>query len=381
MRIGIDARAVEQFPGIGRYAKNLVTSLATIDQNNEYYIFKHPAWHFPLEPQANIHTVNVNIPLVSLGSLLQFSPIVNRCDLDIYHSLCEILPLYGSYLRVITVHDIINLAFPWAFRHQNILKDYSLRLFFRTVGKRGVKKADHIIAVSQNTKNDLVNWTECDPEAISVVYEAVEKKFHKTAAEHLTEIQQRYQLPDRFLFYIGSFKHNKNINGLLKGFALYIAANPNATSLRLVLGGFKQFGLSRIMESIDALGLNTRIHLPGYIREDDLPAVYTLATALIYPSTYEGFGLPVLEAMACQTPVICSNTTSIPEVAGGAACYFNPFDPGDICLKISEVVNDPERCEQLSCRGLQQSKKFSWITCAEETLKVYYKLHTCHLKI
>jgi len=375
MRIGIDARAVTQFPGIGRYGKNLVEALIKIDQENDYVIFKHPDWQFPAKAQANVKTVDVDIPLVSFGSLFKLAPIVNRCNLDLYHSLCEILPLTGKYKRVITVHDIINIAFPWAFKHQSLLKDYALRFYFRTVGRLGLSRAAQIIAVSQSTQVDLINWTDLDQDKISVIYEAVEDNFKKHPVEQLPEIKTRYQLPDRFLFYIGSFKRNKNIPGLFKGLSLYLADNPQDTDLKLILGGFKQFELSQIQQSLKELGLQDRIIFPGYIQEQDLPKVYNLATALIYPSTYEGFGLPVLEAMACQTPVICSNATSIPEVGGDAAWYFNPFDPVDIGRKIGEVVNDPNLRQKLSQKGAQQTKKFSWTKCAQETLEVYKKVY------
>lgn len=371
MRIGIDARAIGSYPGIGTYGGQLIKALSEIDQENEYIIFKNSKSDLKLRTNSNFKIIDVDIPLLSIGSLFKFGSIVAEQQIDILHSLCEILPLLGDVRKVITVHDIINIAYPWAFKHQSQMKDYSLRLFFRTIGRYGIKSASSIIAVSNYTKHDLINWMEIPDEKISVIYEAAGDNFRPAKKEDSAHLKAKHALPDRFLFYIGSIKRNKNILRLIRGFANYVERNPKDKATELIIGGFKQFEMSSVKEEINQGGVKERVRFLGYVSDEELPIIYNLATALIYPSTYEGFGLPPLEAMGCHTPVICSNTTSIPEVVGDGALFINPFDPWDIGQKIALLINNTALQKELVEKGIRQHKKFSWISCAQQTLKVY----------
>jgi len=323
MRIGVDARAVGAYPGIGRYGKELITSLARVDRNNRYIVFKGPEWKTGSEFGANFKFVTVDIPLISTGSLISFGKTVKSCQLDVLHSLCEVLPIVCPEKRIVTVHDIINIAFPWAFKHQSVLKDYALRAYFRTVGRFGIRRASHIIAVSNHTRNDLINWMEINDEKISVVHEAAGKAFLQPKTDRIHEGRAKYNLPDNYFFYIGSFKRNKNIKRLIKGFYYFNKNYAGKERVYLVTAGFKQFETDSIQTELKKLNIADRCIFLNQLPDQDLPAVYSGARALVYPSTYEGFGLPPLEAMACGTPVICSNVSSIPEVVGD--CTLIPF--------------------------------------------------------
>ena len=235
-------------------------------------------------------------------------------------------------------------------------------IYMRTLVPFSVRKAAAIFAISENTKKDIIRYSHCNPEKIIVTYLAADKIYQPiNDTSHLQEIKQKYRVPDNFIMYVGSLSPRKNINRLLEAFWNVRKKVPH----NLVLTASKSWKDSSVYKSMVRLNLQDRIHKLGYVDHEDMPALYNLADAYIYPSLYEGFGLPILEAMQCGCPVVASNATSIPEVAGDAAILVDPLDTAALADAIQQVLTNPGIREKLISAGFQQARKFSWDTCAK----------------
>ena len=219
-----------------------------------------------------------------------------------------------------------------------------------------------MIAISQATKDDLVAHYGVPKEKIPVVYHGVEPRFRPTPDP---AVPARYGLPSRYFLYLGTLQPRKNLERLLQAYAQLSGDVP-----ALVLAGAKGWYFERIAAAIAALGLGERVFLPGYVPDEDVPALLTGALALVFPSLYEGFGLPVLEAMACGTPVVTANTSSLPEVVGEAGLLVDPLRVDEIAAAMQRLLADEALRAELSRRGLERAGLFSWDRCARETLAV-----------
>jgi glycosyltransferase involved in cell wall biosynthesis len=230
-----------------------------------------------------------------------------------------------------------------------------------------VRAADGVFAVSENTRRDIVRHTGCDPAKVTVTYEAADPSYHPIDDPGcLKAVREKYHLPAHFALYTGSLSPRKNIVGLLEAFARIRDALPH----KLVLTGSKSWKDRSVYERMDKLNLRERIEQLGYVEEKDMPALYSMAGVYVYPSLYEGFGLPVLEAMQCGCPVVASNATSIPEVAGDAALLFDPRDVDAMAGAIRKVLTDARTREELVASGLRRAAMFSWCRCARTMLNV-----------
>lgn len=264
---------------------------------------------------------------------------------------------------VITIHDMAHIHYPdFAERHgYNFL---SMEL------KGHARKAKLIFADSISTRDDIVTYLDIPTSKIKVIYLGVDSKFSPIHDELVKKrIRTKYGLPDEFILFVGTLQPRKNIDGLVKAF--WILKDKKLLSHKLVLVGCKGWQYSEVFRHIDAYGLNDKVKWVGYVDYEDLPAIYSLADVFVLPSHYEGFGLPILEAMACGTPVITSNVSSMPEVAGDAAVLIDPKDPEMIAEKIYQVIQDSELRKILREKGLIRAKSFSWERCAEETMAAF----------
>ncbi len=363
MRIVYDHQIFSRqaYGGISRYycelAERLTRMGAQVVINAPLYVCnyfqrglscKPKGFHIPKLPySANL--------LSSLNShLCALTHFFNRHEtIDIYHEtyFTRADNCAANTLRFITVYDMINEKFPQSFSRFDHI---------RKIKASAVKRADHIICISHNTKNDLIDYLDIDPDKISVVY--LSYMHHHLDGQNFSKLTSR-----PYLLYVGGRQPYKNTTRLLKAFARSKALH---TELDLVFFGGNKLQPNERQRFSD-LGINASqiLHLAG---DDSLLAqLYTQATALVYPSLYEGFGLPLLEAMSYGCPVVCSNTSSMPEIAGKAAEYCNPEETDSIQRAIENVVFNPERSQQLIQSGFNQAKKFSWNRCARETLQAY----------
>lgn len=276
------------------------------------------------------------------------------------------LPCDASCRKVVTIHDLIPYVYP-----ETVGKGY-LKEFLRQMPKI-IENADGIIAVSEHTKRDILRFFAYPEERIRVIYEAAEPVYASTSKDTCKSVLKRLcGIENDFLLYVGGFGGRKNLSGLLTAFA---AALPKLKrNLILVCPGRSVREKGYLKELCHALGIEDRVVFPGFVPLNLLPYFYGAATALVYPSYYEGFGLPILEAMACGCPVLAADNSSIPEIGGKAAVYFDTYDSGSIAEAIVNTVNDEERLNEMVYDGLQHSAQFSWQKTAEETAEFYNEI-------
>jgi glycosyltransferase involved in cell wall biosynthesis len=301
--------------------------------------------------------------LVYLGQLGQigFDRLVPDCEL--FHATEHLLlPLRGCP-SVLTIHDLIFNLFPE--RHKRLNRWYlnaALPLFCR--------RADRIICVSERTKADLLRIWDVDAAKVDVVYEAADDRFQPVPDRVVAAVRRKYGLPDRYLLSVGTIEPRKNLDRLLDAVR---SLRRQGQAVNLVLVGRLGWLYEGFLKKLDAFEYSDAVLRCGYVPDDDLPAVYAGATATVMASIYEGFGLPVLESMACGTPVVCSSTSSLPEFGGEAARYFDPSDIYEMAAAIGEVWSDPDLRKHMSVQGAAQSARFSWQTTARRTIAVYQK--------
>jgi glycosyltransferase involved in cell wall biosynthesis len=264
---------------------------------------------------------------------------------------------------VLTVHDLIFKRFPQYHKPLN-------RWYLNLTMPLFTKQADLIIAVSEATKRDLVSFYHLDPEKIRVVYEAADPRFAPQPEDVVARVLRKYGLPERYILFVGTIEPRKNLTRFLDVYsALY---KEGLTDAFVVVGkrGWLEGDFFRRLED-DSL---PPVILPGFVSDEDLPAVYAGAQALVFPSLYEGFGLPMLEAMACGTPVAASRAGSLPEIGGDAAVYFAPDSVDEMVSVLVRLLSDDELAAELGRRGLERAAGFSWRKAAEETLGIYEEL-------
>lgn len=374
MRIGIDyTAAVNQGAGIGRYARQMTSALLQLDRDNEYVL---------LAPSASAGSPNqdTEITLGRGNSRLVRLPLSERALVVLWHRLRLPVPveLFGGQLDVfhspdfalapvwkartlVTVHDLSFKRVPDCFEPR--LLDYLNR-----VVPRSVARADLVLADSESTRKDAIELLHLAPDRVSVVYAGVDDGFRRvTDTGRLEAVRSRYSLPQRFVLSVGTLQPRKNYVRLIEAFARLNGADD----LHLVISGARGWLYSDIFRRVDELGLGSRVLFPGYVAEEDLPSLYTLAEVFAFPSLYEGFGLPPLEAMACGTPVVASTASSLPEVVGDAACLVDPLSVENIASALQGLLDSPARRSTLGELGVGQARRFTWTHAAQRLLELY----------
>lgn len=386
MRIGFDIRCLQsgtQAWGIGIYTFNLLKNLSLIDNENEYFLISHSGLDFDLEldlPETFKHSY-LKVPksakyLNALRDKLFLASELKGHKLDIVHfpnplSLVSDFDIGSMNKRtVITVHDLIPIHFS-----DSIFtgKRKILKLLYKFM-LNGVRKIGHIISVSQNTKKDIESILKIRSDKISVIYEGVSEAFsYVRDRSFLKSFAEKYELPERYIFYAGNFFPYKNIENLFR--AIDIIRRKYDTPVPLVISGrIHPFFRNDISGSIDRWNLSQLVRFLEFVPLSELPYLYQLAEVFVFPSLYEGFGLPPLEALASGTPVACSSASSLPEIVGDSAILFDPHDPQDIAASIIRILSSSDLKEDLRKKGRSRAKSFCWKVCAEKTLKLYYQI-------
>jgi len=363
MRIGINALFLEHpETGSGQYTHHLLEALAKVDSTNEYLLFS---------PSPAPPTSNIQYPISNWAKLwfeqVSFPRACRR--LHLAHVPYFASPLFPTVPTVVTVHDLIPLILP-AYRGSLLV-----RLYTRLVAT-AARKAEAIITVSQASARDLVRHLHIPLERIHVTYEAAGEDFQPVEDEaQLAAIRQKYALPERYLLYLGGFDQRKNVYTVLRAFALLVSKQPQA---RLVVVGKLPGRNSPLFPDphrlVRELGVEESVIFTGWVAEEDKPSLLSGAAAFLFPSLYEGFGLPALEAMACGTPVVASNRSSLPEVVGEGGILVEPTDAESLAEAMEALLVDDALRAELRQRALAQAAKFSWKQTALETLAVYRKV-------
>lgn len=364
--------AVHQSAGLAKYANRLATTLlANHSQELDITLFynAHSQHQLPDSLRAAPHTTLAmgQYPwrltvLASQLLRLNYSPLTTRHSppATLYHATEHLLPRL-PYPTVLTVHDLIFERYP---QHHTLTN----RLFLKVGMPLFVKAATAIIAVSQQTKRDLIELYQTPASKIHVIYEGIDETFRPASQDEVVRVKTHYS-PDRpYLLMVGTLEPRKNHAAAIRALA---RLKQQGFPHRLLVVGGQGWLFEPIRQVVERLGLNNDVIFTGYIPLADLPPLYSAADCVLLPSLYEGFGFPVLEAMACGAPVVCSNASSLPEVAGNAALLVDPEDDAALAAKIQRILSEPGLAEQMRGQGLQQAAKFTWERCAAETLEVY----------
>jgi glycosyltransferase involved in cell wall biosynthesis len=364
MRVALDASrtAAGQRTGTERYSLELIRGLLRIDQANDYLLyFNRPPPPGLIKPRPNWQPRVV--PFARLWSHLRLARELARDRPDVLFVPAHVLPLRHPPRSVVTVHDLGFHFFPWA-------HPLGSRVYLELSTRWAARRATRLIAISHSTAADLQRIYRVPPERVRVVYEGVNSRFGPVHDKDLVAaVRQRYGLNSRpYLLAVGTVQPRKNLLGLLR--AHRILLDTCSADVQLALAGPPGWGYGQLDHELQTLGLTAQVRLLGYVGDDDLCALYSGAVAHVQPSFYEGFGLTVLEAMACGTPVVASNTSSLPEVVGGAGLLVDPNDPRDIASALHRLLEKPTLRTELGAAGRRRAATFTWDRCAGETLAV-----------
>jgi alpha-1,3-rhamnosyl/mannosyltransferase len=365
-RVGIDARKLTDY-GIGAYVRNLLDAIARNPQSERYRfrVYVRPADRPSVPPlPERFELVEEESPGYSISELTRFAWRLWRDRLDLFHATHYVIPPLARSRAVVTIHDIIHVLYPQFLPHRAAL------VYARVMIRRALRRADRIITVSNNSKRDLVDYFGISPARIDVIYNGVAGRFRADLPPEESErVAAKYGLPRPYLLFLGGEKPHKNVRNVLRAFAE--ARRDRALPHALVLAGPMPPNRSRVEALIAALDLEGQVLRPGVVPEEDLPGLFAGADAFLYPTLYEGFGLPVAEAMACGVPVLTSSTSALQEIAGGYAYLVDPMDVDAIARGIVDLATDPRRRQEYSELGRRRAADFSWERAAAQTLRVY----------
>lgn len=368
MNVTIDvSAAVNSRAGIGRYAEKIAAHAADQHPDAVQLFANHAPDAKPVESLAHLPMRSTHMgykPFRMLIWLAQMARIpLNRliAPSDVYHATEHLLMPLRGIPTVLTVHDLIFKLFPKHHKLQNYL-------YLNAAMPLYVKRADHIIAVSETTKRDLIKHYGTPADKISVIYEAAAAHFTPQSESRIAEVRAKYNLPERYLIHVGTIEPRKNLARLVEALSILRRDDPD---LRLVVVGSVGWLTESFFNAIERFDQSEAVIRPGYIPDDDLPAMLSGASVAVIPSLYEGFGLPVLEAMACGVPVACSSTSSVGEIAGDAAITFDPESVDAMVDAISAPLYAGYMRTALREKGLRRAGEFSWARAASETWAVY----------
>ncbi len=359
--------AVHRRAGLGRYAESLARSLATEVPDDLALFYNREQGIVPLTGLETLRRRTVSLGYkpwrmaVWVGQIIGLPFNALLPDATLFHATEHLLMPLKGIPTVMTVHDLIFRHLP---EHHKPLN----RWFLNATMPLFCKRSDAIIAVSEATRRDLIDAYGLPPEKVTVVYEAAAPHFRPQPLAACERVRQVYGLPEGFLLYVGTIEPRKNLERLLQAWAPLYQAHACPP---LVIVGKRGWLSDGFFAALEACPVREGVLLTGYVEDVDLPAIYAAATAFVFPSLYEGFGLPPLEAMACGTPVICSNASSLPEVVAGAGLLVEPTDVDALQSAIHQVVTSASLRSDLSRSGLAQATKFSWSEAAAATRHIY----------
>ena len=366
MKIGIDCRLWDE-TGVGRYIRNIVYQLAQTEHATEFVLFMLPKNAVQVQLPENFKIVPVNIRWHSIQEQLLLPIVFLREKLDLLHIPYFNVPILYPKKFVVTIHDLTLLRVNTG---RATTRSYPVYLFwriaFRLVILNAIKRANHIFTVSRFVKEDIIHTYKVNADIITLTPNAVDSKFLPVPPHLAAHVLQKYGIHEPYMFYLGNAHPHKNLERLIEAFGEISRTHPQ---INLIMAGRKDFFYRRLEHETGLLPYANKIKFVGFIEDTDLPAIYSSARALVNPSMYEGFGIQLLEAFACGCPVVCSNTTSLPEVGEDVAYYFDPTDLVSMQSQISFAIGDSNPNKKI--QGLELVKKYSWQNSADAVKHVY----------
>jgi glycosyltransferase involved in cell wall biosynthesis len=364
VRIGIDARKLHDF-GIGTYIRNLLRELAKLDHDTEYVILSRP------DDDVAVRTLGENFRPVpetagnySFAEQITIPHALRRERVDIFHAPHYVLPPLVRCPSVVTIHDCIHLMFP-----QYLPNRWALTYARQSISL-AAKRATRVLTVSESSKRDIQRFVDIPPGKVDVIYNSYDPRFAiEPDEETVNRVRERYQLQSEFVLYAGNVKPHKNLERLIDAF--HIVRSRGLDHLKLVLIGDEISKYTALRRAVHRHQLHNYVRFLGYLPEETLAVMYRLAGVFVFPSLYEGFGLPPLEAMASGTPVVTSNVSSLPEVAGDAAVLVDPYSADAIADGMYRVLTDGTLRADLKRRGPQRASQFSWESSVRRVREIY----------
>jgi glycosyltransferase involved in cell wall biosynthesis len=355
--------APAQPTGGSLYALNLARALSKVDSDHDYVIYARS--------HSLAYLEDIPATIVNVGSLPRLRRYVweqvelprdlKRRHAALLHSPHYTSPLLCPCPRVVTVHDLTFFLLPERFKATR-------RLPYQLATRAASRFASRVIVPSESTAADLRRVLGTSPLKIAVTPEGASPDFHPVESSHAAAVASKYGLKPGYLLSLGTQEPNKNRNAIIQALAT-LAGEGRDLQLAVVGGGGWRTETER--EQIERLGLTPRIHYTGYVAQEDLAAIYSAASVFLFPSLHEGFGLAALEAMACGTPVVTSNTSSLPEVVGDAALLVDPRNPSELAKAVARILDEPELAQKLRIAGPQRAAQFTWEACGRKTITVY----------
>ncbi len=376
MRIAMELQPVlKNRSGIGWYTYNIIKAISKLDKSDEFvgcafnFLGRHNIESIPDELNISMDVCKV-IPYGVYSRLWDFIPFkynnLFRTKADIYHFFNFTVPEKIDGKIIVTVYDMVYKRFPETMSKAN----------FRRLEKnlqRSVEVADIIITISENSKKEIIKYLNANEDKIRIVHVGVDALSFRREYKNneIDLIKRKYSLPDKYILYLGTLEPRKNIESIIESFALY---KKYGGDLKLVIAGKKGWAYESIFRKVKNCSLENEVIFTGYIDEPDKPCIYKMSSLFLFPSLYEGFGIPVIEAMAAGVPVITSNASSLPEAAGDAAVLVDPRDIKSIANSMLTIIDNKEYRKELVLKGFEQIKRYTWERSAEELLNIYSEL-------
>ncbi|HET9479720.1 MAG TPA: glycosyltransferase family 1 protein [Pyrinomonadaceae bacterium] len=367
MRIAIDAHSVgAKLAGNESYAVNLIEALAQVDNVNDYTLYvttteAHDRFH-DRWPNFKVQTTRPHTPLIRIP--LTLSAELRKHPVDVLHVQFTAPPFCPCPV-VVSIHDLSFEHLPQTFHRRS-------RTQLRLTVRHSARRADRILTLSEHTRGDIIETYRIDPEKITAIPLAAPAHFGPIADDkELQRVRHTYGIDRDYVLSVGSIQPRKNLVRLINAYASLRGVHTGNSFPKLVIVGKRAWLYDETLRALEETGVRDSVVLTGYVPESDLPPLYSGALCFVYPSYFEGFGLPPLEAMKCGAPVIVGNATSLPEVVGDAGLQVDPFDVSAIAAAMDRLINYPELRTQLSAKGQKRAEMFDWRETARQTLKVY----------
>lgn len=375
MKIGFDGkRATNNLTGLGNYSRSLIAQLAEFFPQNQYFVYSPKIKeHAQIRHFLTAKGIESRLP-DQPGLFWRTSGIKKQLlkdNIDLFHGLSHEIPvqIQNSGIRsIVTIHDLIFLKFPQYFGRID-------RLIYKLKARYSCRHADKIVAISECTKRDIIEFFHTDPDKIEVIYQSCDDSFKSpSSAQTKQEVRIKHDLPPKYILNVGTIETRKNLLTLIKALPQIHA------DYKLVVVGKRTAYADLVHEEIAGLGLKDRVHFLQNVPFDELPSIYQMADAFVYPSLYEGFGIPIIEALYSGIPVVAATGSCLEEAGGENSLYVSPFDHAALSAAINKILNDPALAGHMKTRGLEYVQKFNNRVIAGDLMKVYTQVLSSHQK-
>jgi glycosyltransferase involved in cell wall biosynthesis len=368
MRIAIDARKLRDY-GIGTYVRNLLRHLSRIDQTTEYVVLCRAEDCGAVEDLGeNLRAVPEPAAAYSFSEQMRVPMNLRREGVDLFHAPHYVLPALVPCKSVVTIHDCIHLRFP------QYLPNRLGYAYARSSLWIATHRSNRVLTVSEASKRDILRYFRVPEAKIDVIYNAIDERFGEAPPDdEVAMVRERYQLNDPFVLYAGNIKPHKNLERLIEAFHT-LRRGAGMEDVKLLIIGDEISKYATLRRAVHKYKLHKHVRFFGFVPDKTLAVLYRLAAVFVFPSLYEGFGLPPLEAMASGTPVVTSNVSSLPEVVGDAALLIDPYEPDAIADAMRRVITEPALRDDLRARGLRRVKEFSWDRSIRRVHEIYQEV-------